>query len=136
MHCRILVVDDYEPAATAITRLLRLCGHAVLTASAGYEVVPLALEFRPDVIFLDLSLGTGEGGLAIAGRLREQALFGDTVLVALTGNDAEGQARLVRAAGFDYLLIKPASLAMLESVIGAAAMQQRRTDLGLLASGA
>src|SRR5690348_1920930 len=71
MHRRILVVDDYEPAATAITRLLRLCGHAVVTASAGREVVPLALEFRPDVIFLDLSLGTGEGGLAIASRLRE-----------------------------------------------------------------
>jgi CheY-like chemotaxis protein len=136
MHRRILVVDDYEPAAVAITRLLRLCGHAVLTASGGQEVLPLALEFRPDVIFLDLSLGTGEGGLAIAGRLREHALLGDTVLVALTGNDGEEQARLVGLAGFDYLLIKPASLAMLESVIGASPVQQRSGDLGLVASGA
>jgi CheY-like chemotaxis protein len=83
-------------------------------------VVRLALEFRPDVIFLDLSLGAGEDGLQIAGRIREHVALADIVLVALTGSDDEGQAGRVRAAGFDYLLIKPASLAMLESIIGSA----------------
>ena len=119
MQRRILVVDDYAPAAAAITRLLRLCGHEALTAYVGHEGVRLALEFRPDVIFLDLSLGGGEDGLQIAGRIREHAELADTVLVALTGYDDEEQAGRVRAAGFDYLLIKPASLAMLEAIVGA-----------------
>jgi two-component system, chemotaxis family, CheB/CheR fusion protein len=119
MQRRILVVDDYIPAAAAITRLLRLCGHRVLTATAGRDVIRLALEFHPDVILLDLTLGDGEDGLEIAARIRVHAQLGDTVLVALTGNDDEGQPGRVRAAGFDYLLIKPASLSMLESIIGA-----------------
>jgi CheY-like chemotaxis protein len=70
MPCRILVIDDYVPAATAIARLLRLSGHTVMTSFSASDAVAIALEFRPDVIFLDIGLGGPDDGVSVASRLR------------------------------------------------------------------
>jgi CheY-like chemotaxis protein len=117
MPLRILVVDDYVPAATAIGRLLRLSGHAVITAFSASEAVPTALEFRPDVIFLDIGLPGPDDGLAVASRIREQRCFDRTLLVALTGAEGDAQESRIRAAGFDYYLVKPVGLDVMESII-------------------
>lgn len=117
MPLRILVIDDYVPAATAIGRLLRLSGHAVITAFAAKDAIPIALEFRPDVIFLDLGLPGPDDGLAVAARIREQQCFDRTLVVALTGSEGDGHESRIVAAGFDYYLVKPVGLDIMESVI-------------------
>lgn len=117
MPLRILVVDDYVPAATAIGRLLRLNGHAVITAFSAGDALPTALEFRPDVIFLDIGLPGPDDGLAVAGRIREQRCFERTLLVALTGSEGDQQESRILTAGFDYYLVKPVGLDVMESTI-------------------
>lgn len=124
MTLRILVIDDYVPAATAVGRLLRLSGHVVATAFSAREAVPLALEFRPDVIFLDIGLPGPDDGLAVAARIREQRCFEQTLLVALTGAEGDAQESRIRAAGFDYCLIKPVGLDVMESVIRKAPLKR------------
>lgn len=121
MPRRILVIDDYVPAATAVARLLQLSGHAVMTAFAADDVIPLALKFQPDVIFLDIGLAGSEDGVAVAARLRAQPGLNDTVIVALTGLDNTGEDSRISAAGFDYHLTKPASLDALQSIIAGGA---------------
>jgi DNA-binding response OmpR family regulator len=117
MPQRILVIDDYVPAATAVARLLRLRGHTVMIAFDADDVIPLALEFRPDVIFLDIGLAGSEDGVAVASRLRALRSFDDTLIVALTGFDDSGEEARIRGAGFDYHLIKPASLDAMQAII-------------------
>jgi CheY-like chemotaxis protein len=120
MPFRILVIDDYVPAATAIGRLLRLSGHAVMTLFSAQDAVATALEFRPDVIFLDIGLPGPDDGLKVARRLREQRCFDRTVIVALTGSDGDAQESRIRDAGFDYHLVKPVGLDIMQSVIAKA----------------
>jgi CheY-like chemotaxis protein len=124
MPLRILVIDDYVPAATAIGRLLRLSGHAVITAFSAKDAVPIALEFRPDVIFLDLGLPGPDDGLAVAARIREQQCFDRTLVVALTGSEGNAHESRIMAAGFDYYLVKPVGLDIMESVIRKAPVER------------
>lgn len=53
---RILVVDDNRDSATTLSMLLRIVGNETRTAHDGEEAVAQALEYRPDVILLDLGL--------------------------------------------------------------------------------
>jgi DNA-binding response OmpR family regulator len=114
---RILVVDDYVPVAHAIAQLLRLSGHAVMTAFAADEVMNAARAFHPDVVLLDIGLRGPHDGVAVANGLREEPSFDCTLLVALTGRcDGEDDARIA-TAGFDYHLVKPVSFDELEAII-------------------
>ena len=124
MPRRILVIDDYVPAATAIARLLRLSGHTVMTSFSASDAVAIALEFRPDVIFLDIGLGGPDDGITVASRLRAQRCFDRTLIVALTGSEGEGEVTRTRAAGFDHHLVKPVGLEVMQSIIARAESSQ------------
>ena len=124
MPFRILIVDDYVPAATAIGRLLRLSGHTVVTTFSAQDAMSIALEFRPDVIFLDIGLPGPDDGLRVASRLREQQCFDRTVIVALTGSEGDAEEARFRDAGFDFHLVKPVGLDVMESVIRKAPLER------------
>jgi len=122
---RILVVDDYVPVAHAIAQLLRLSGHAVMTAFNADDVMNTARAFQPDVVLLDIGLRGQNDGVTVAGWLRDERSFDHTLLVALSGRcDGEDDDRIAMA-GFDYHLIKPVSFDELEAIIEAA--PQRNT---------
>jgi two-component system, OmpR family, response regulator len=120
MPCRILVIDDYVPAATAIGRLLRLSGHTVMTTFSARNALSTALEFRPDVIFLDIGLPGPDNGISVAKQLREQRCFDRTLIVALTGSEGDPEESQIRDAGFDYHLVKPVGHDVMESTIAKA----------------
>lgn len=115
--CRILVVDDYVPAAIAVTRLLQLAGHDVHTVFTAKDVLDAARALRPDVIFLDLSLPGGQDGVEIALRLRAERGLEGTVIVALSGRIDAGTDDRFAGARFDYHLLKPVSAGEMESVM-------------------
>lgn len=120
MHRRILVVDDYLPAARATAGLLRVVGHVVTIAHDATDAVALARDFHPDVVFLDIGLQGECDGYVVAQRLRAQPGLEHMVLVALTGLDDDGERQRSIEAGFDYHLVKPVGLDSLQSVIQAA----------------
>lgn len=53
----------------------------------------------------------------MAERLRQDARFGDTVLIALTGWGAEGDRRRLQQACFDHHLTKPVDVDMLRPLL-------------------
>jgi CheY-like chemotaxis protein len=79
-----------------------------------------ALEYRPDVVLLDIGLPLVDG-FAVAKRLRQEPALGDVVLVALTGYGQESDRQQSREAGFDHHLVKPVDFAKIESILLAAA---------------
>jgi CheY-like chemotaxis protein len=103
---RILVVEDNTDTAESLAKLLTISGHEVRIARNGPRAIEMALNWRPDFVFLDIGLPDLDG-YEVASRLRREASCRDTVIVAVTGyGQPEDRQRSV-AAGIDHHLLKP-----------------------------
>jgi two-component system KDP operon response regulator KdpE len=68
---KIVIVDD-EPQIRKLVRAgLEGYGYEVLTASNGQEAINAVAQKAPDVIILDIALGTEPDGLEVCSTLRE-----------------------------------------------------------------
>jgi CheY-like chemotaxis protein len=113
---RILVVDDNIDAAQTLCLLLEMQGHTVLTEFDGESALHCARQERPAVMLLDIGLPDMDG-YELARRLRTMPETRGAKLVALTGYGQAGDRERTRAAGFDYHLVKPASLSQVMEVL-------------------
>lgn len=115
---RILLVEDHEDTALALTDLLTLGGHQVTTrgtvaegqAAAG-EVYARGESF--DLLLSDLGLPDGTGLDLMRYLGPRYALRG----IALSGFGMEEDLRASREAGFARHLVKPVDLATLQEAI-------------------
>ena len=103
---RVLIVDDNVDTVTTLAMLVKESGHAVRTAYDGTSVVEAALDYRPNVVLLDIGL-PGLNGFEVAKQLRQQPALQNTVLVAMTGYGQESDRQRSKEAGFDHHLVKP-----------------------------
>jgi CheY-like chemotaxis protein len=107
---RVLVVDDNVDTVTTLAMLVQEAGHEVRTAFDGSAVLEAALDYRPNVVLLDIGL-PGLNGFEVAKQLRQQPVLQDAVLIAMTGYGREVDQRRSREAGFDHHLVKPGDFA-------------------------
>ncbi|HYD61064.1 MAG TPA: response regulator [Noviherbaspirillum sp.] len=117
---RILVADDNADAAESLATTLEIGGHVVRIAGNGQQALRLALEFLPDVIFLDIGMPDMDG-YEVARRLRKTPGMERVVLVALTGWGTEEDQLRARDAGFDQHLTKPTRFAAIDELLSALA---------------
>jgi CheY-like chemotaxis protein len=103
---RVLVVDDNVDTVTTLAMLVQESGHDVRTAFDGSAVLETALDYRPNVVLLDIGL-PGLNGFEVARRLRQQPTLKNVVLVAMTGYGQESDRKRSKEAGFDHHLVKP-----------------------------
>ena len=103
---RVLVVDDNVDTVTTLALLVQESGHDVRTAYDGSAVLEAALDYRPNVVLLDIGL-PGLNGFEVAKRLRQQPALQNAVLVAMTGYGRESDRQRSQEAGFDHHLVKP-----------------------------
>jgi two-component system CheB/CheR fusion protein len=113
---RILVVDDNKASANTLGMLLRLKGNEIRTANDGLEAVQEAEAFRPELVLLDIGLPK-MSGYDVARHIRERAWGRDMILVALTGWGQDEDKRRSREAGFNFHVVKPVELSVLESLL-------------------
>ncbi|MES2978116.1 MAG: ATP-binding protein [Pseudomonadota bacterium] len=113
---RVLVVDDNVDAAETLAAVLDLMGHRTRTHFEGMQVCEVALDFRPDLILLDIGL-PGLTGYEVAAQLRRESRLAGIVLVALTGWGSDNDRQRSFEAGFDEHLTKPVDLSALERVL-------------------
>ena len=93
---RILVVDDNRDGADSLAMMLKMMGNDTRTAYDGEEAVAAAVEFRPDVILLDIGLPKLNGYEACR-RIREQPWGKEFVIIAQTGwGQEEDRQRIAR----------------------------------------
>lgn len=103
---RVLVVDDNRDAAESLALLLQLNGHETRLAYDGLEAVDLSVQFRPEVVLLDIGLPK-LNGYEVAARIRALAGGDATLLIALTGWGHDEERQRSAQAGFDGHLVKP-----------------------------
>jgi CheY-like chemotaxis protein len=115
---RILVVDDNVDATESMAMLLSLQGHMVRTAFDGVAGLKAALEFVPEVAFLDIGL-PGLNGYELAKQIRNGlSLARKVTLVTLTGWGTDEDRQRAKAAGLDHHLTKPVEAGRLNELLG------------------
>ena len=102
---RILVIEDNHALRENMAALFAAHGHDADFAADGNAGLQLALELRPDVVVLDLSL-PGMDGVRVCEQLRARADRHVPVLM-LTARDALDDKLRGFAAGADDYLTKP-----------------------------
>jgi len=115
-HCRVLVVDDNLDVAEGTATLLQQIGSDVQVAHDGPAALTAAVAFQPEIVLLDIGM-PGMDGFEVARRLRAQAGPRNPLLVALSGYGQEDDRQKSAQAGFDFHLVKPASLAELRGIL-------------------
>jgi DNA-binding NarL/FixJ family response regulator len=107
MLLRCLIIDDSPRFAEAARFVLEREGLTILgTASTGAEAIRLVREFQPDVVILDIDLGS-ETGFDVARRLRPNDAHASAAnlpeIILMSAHDEEDFADLIFesvAAGF------------------------------------
>ncbi|SDA60149.1 MULTISPECIES: response regulator [unclassified Janthinobacterium] len=112
---RVLVVDDNSDAADTLAELLEMYGHTVRTAYTGAQATERTLEFKPDIVFLDIGL-PDMSGYEVAVKLRQLPIPQQFLLVALTGYGQEHDRQSALAAGFNEHFAKPVDFGKLAAL--------------------
>jgi DNA-binding response OmpR family regulator len=123
---RVLVVDDHRASAETISMLVRAWGHDVRKAYAGAAGLALAVDYRPDVLLLDVMMPELSGP-ALALRVRQEARLQNCLLIAVTGCTDERQRLHCLEAGVDLYLVKPVGPHTLQSLLMAESKRLQRT---------
>ena len=126
--CRVLMVDDNQDVATAMSRLMRILGHEVRVANNGLQALELVETFRPDAVLLDIAMPQ-MNGYEVARALRSHPLGRKLVLVAVTGWGREHDQRRSAEAGFDRHMTKPVDPLALETFLDSVARRCSRAEL-------
>jgi CheY-like chemotaxis protein len=112
----ILIVDDSRDSANTLSGLLGAHGYKTHVAYDWAAALEAAKAHLPDVILLDLGMPELDG-VHLARFFREEEQLKDKVLIAVTGYADEVHRQQCEAAGFDFVLPKPASWEALKSTI-------------------
>lgn len=113
---RVLIVDDNRDAADSLALLLQLEEHATLTAYSGTDALAQAAAFEPQFVLLDIGLPEMDG-YEVARRMK--AIVPRARLIAITGYGLAGDRQRSANSGFEAHLVKPVSLADIQTAFAA-----------------
>lgn len=113
---RILLADDHTLVRESLAAVLRAAGDCIIVAEAsdGVTAIEKALELRPDVAVVDLSM-PGVNGVEVVRRLGTE-LPRTRVLVLTMHEEEEYVVHVVRAGAAGYLVKHAATSELLQAV--------------------
>ena len=99
---KILYVEDNPDNVYMLTRRLKKKGFELIIAGDGQEGIDKAVEEKPDLILMDLSLPTMDGWTATA-KIKEIEKVKDIPIIALSAHAMpEHRDRAIKAGCSDY----------------------------------
>ena len=101
-----LVVEDFDDSRFMMRQLLESADYQVVEATDGEEAIRIAVQERPEMILMDLSLPKLDG-LAATRRIRQQEGFEKIPIVAVSAHDSPESRSEALAAGCDEYVTKP-----------------------------
>jgi two-component system, OmpR family, KDP operon response regulator KdpE len=116
VNLKILVVDDEAEIRKQLKIGLTAYGYELLTAANGNEAIILTAQQQPDLLVLDISLGSEPDGLEVIRRLRE---WSKTPIIILSVHAAEKIKVEALSLGADDYLTKPFGMEELHARIQA-----------------
>ena len=111
-----LVVEDFEDSRFMMRRLLEMAGYRVLEASDGEQAVKMALESRPALILMDLSLPKLDG-LSATRQIRQQKGLKKTPILAVSAHDSPESRLEALEAGCNEYVTKPIDFDQLHALL-------------------
>jgi two-component system cell cycle response regulator DivK len=110
----IMVVEDSEDVRLMMRILLEMEGYRVIEAADGMQAVEMAINERPALIMMDLTLPLLDG-LAATNRIRQH--LSDVPVVALSGHVTDNYRSAAFAAGCTDYLVKPLDFNHLHDIL-------------------
>jgi len=112
----ILIVDDDRQVRQVLTRTLTGQGFETESAADGFEAGFKVMQFKPDLLILDLIM-PGIDGFEVCRSVRENTATAHIKILAYTGySTVENRERILKA-GADAFFVKPAERStLLESI--------------------
>ncbi len=101
-----MLVEDNVDAREMLAKALTRRGFEVRAFGDGKSAVEAFPEFSPQVAIIDIGLPKISGH-EVAKSIRQNPLWDQTLLVALTGYGQDEDGDAIAAAGFDHHLVKP-----------------------------
>ena len=102
----VAYIDDSRLDCQTMSQILAQAGYRCILIQDPVQALPLLLEHKPDLIFLDLVMPI-TNGYEICSQIRRISVFQDTPVIILTSNDGivdRVRAKMVGSSGF---LAKP-----------------------------
>ncbi|HEY1337718.1 MAG TPA: response regulator [Bryobacteraceae bacterium] len=121
----ILIVDETPTNRKLAQRVLAGAGYDARTAENAESALALLPDFQPLLVLTDLRL-SGMDGLALARRIKQDPLTRQTVVIALTGRNAEHDVKRALEAGCDDYIVKPIDTRTFPSAIEAHLARRER----------
>ena len=104
---RVLAAEDNRTNQLVFQKMVRDTGIDLAFANNGREAVDLFQSFRPDMIFMDISMPEMDGREAARAIRALEAGQSHVPIVALTAHAMDGDAESILAAGIDRYMTKP-----------------------------
>lgn len=112
---KILIGDDSILARKQLKDVVNsFGGQTIFEASNGEDAVKLALEHKPDLIFLDLVMPVKDGITAIQ---EIKASFPDADIVVVSSVGTQAQLRNALESGANDFVQKPFNISLIKSII-------------------
>src|SRR6185437_1832059 len=111
-----LVVEDFEDSRFMMRQLLEMAGHKVVEATDGEQAVKVALEKKPAIILMDLSLPKLDG-LAATREIRRHKGLPNVPILAVSAHDGDESRAAALEAGCDDYVTKPIDFDQLNTLV-------------------
>ncbi|MBC8123916.1 MAG: response regulator [Gemmatimonadaceae bacterium] len=102
----IACVDDSPQVCQMMKQLLTSAGYRFVAIQESVRAMPILLQQKPDLIFLDLVM-PDTNGYEVCSQLRRVSAFKDIPVLILTGNDGLSDRIRARVAGSTDFIRKP-----------------------------
>ncbi len=130
----IACVDDSPQTCQIMEKIFHQAGYRFISIQNSVEALPMLLQRKPDLIFLDLVMPV-VNGYELCAQLRRVALFAKTPMIILTGNDGLIDRVRAKVVGASDFLGKPVEaekvLAVVQKYLSAPSLAVRKSNLDL-----
>jgi CheY-like chemotaxis protein len=113
---KVLLVDDFEDTRLFLRLALEEHGFIVFEAENGETAVQSAIREQPDVILMDLTMPLMDG-FAATKLIRQNELFRNVPIIAITAHQEIDFRADAKASGFDAYVTKPIDVNWLKGLI-------------------
>jgi CheY-like chemotaxis protein len=114
---KVLIVDDHQPTASALQRLLRIIGHNGVCVENGAQALRSVFDSPPDLVVLDVMM-PGMTGLDVLRALRsDPRLQSLPVVIYTAAEEPSYRAEALRLGAQEFCVKGETNWAMLEKKI-------------------